>query len=240
MIVSATPTGAGVRPNPAMRPVQDLRPDSFVEGTPLAAAGGRPWGTRPPVGALRQGRDNGTRTAGSIIGGPLGFTAAVWGTSLLDMATGHSLAPILGITPRTAHGLVGVVGAPFVHVNPDHLLNNTVGLLLAGSMVAASGPTKFRDVTLISMLASGVGMWATGSGLTVGASGVAYGYIGYNMARGLFDRSPEQLALTGLSTLLFLGSLSGLLPGAPGVAWQGHLIGFAAGVAAAAVLPKDG
>ncbi|MEW6279593.1 MAG: rhomboid family intramembrane serine protease [Candidatus Eremiobacterota bacterium] len=187
----------------------------------------------------RQGIAASVGAAAAILRGPLGLTTAVWCTSFLDGATGQSLAPVLAITPRTVQGLVGVVGSPLVHISLSHLLNNTYPLLVAGSLVAASGPGKFRDVTVLSVLTSGLGVWANESGTAIGASGLAYGYIGYSMARGLFDRRPQQLALSAISALLFLGTLPGLLPGPPGVSWLAHLFGFSGGLVAAALLPRE-
>ncbi len=170
--------------------------------------------------------------------GPLKLTGWMVGAEVLDAVTAFPL-DALGVMPRTLDGLVKIPLLPFLHGGFDHLINNSIGVLLAGGMVAYESPEKFRDVSLISGLTSGLGVWALGSGLTVGASGLVYGYMGYSMARGLFDHRPEAIKKSLLSGLLFAGSLPGLLPGTPGVSWQGHLFGFMGGVAAAAILPKE-
>lgn len=94
---------------------------------------------------------------------------------------------------------------------------------------------------MIAGAASGLAAWATSANGSIigGASGLVYGYIGYTMARGLFDHRPGPIAKSILSTALFAGSLSGLVPGMEAISWQGHLGGFIGGVAAAALLPKE-
>ena len=170
--------------------------------------------------------------------GPLALTAAMWGSELVDMAMGGSL-DALGVVPRTTGGLLRVPLMPFLHGGMGHLMSNSVGMLTAGSMTALQSPDKFWDVTLLSGLASGLGVWATGAGLTVGASGLVYGYIGYNFANGVLNPSPKSIGMTVASGLLFASSLSGVLPGQAGISWQGHLFGLLGGIAAAAMLKDE-
>ncbi|MCE7873578.1 rhomboid family intramembrane serine protease [bacterium CPR1] len=188
----------------------------------------------------KTGEKSGLDLAGRL-SGPVGLTAAMWASEIVDTALGNRLDG-LGILPRTPQGLLGVGTAPFLHGGFSHLANNSLGMLVAGGMIAAQSPKKFRDVSLISAVASGLGYWLTAppGAVGIGASGMVYGYIGYNMARGIFERKPLPIAMTVASLVLFAGSLPGLLPGQPGVGWQAHLFGFAAGVAAAALLPRDG
>lgn len=169
--------------------------------------------------------------------GPAYLTAAMWGAEIVDSALGGRL-DAFGVTPRTVDGLLKVPLMPFVHGGFGHLIANTSGMLIAGGMIAAESPKKFRDVTLITGLTSGLGVWATGAGLTGGASGLVYGYIGYNLANGIFNPKARSIAKTAASALLFASALPGVLPGQPGISWQAHLFGLAGGIAAAALL-KD-
>lgn len=190
-------------------------------------------------GVKQQGEKTGLGLAAAAVGSPIGFLAACWGSEALDTVLGGALDN-LGIVPRTVTGLVGVPLAPFLHGNWEHLISNSLGVLTAGSLVALHGPKKFRDVTIMSGLAAGLGTWAAGrTAVHLGASGVVYGYMGFLMARGLFDRRPLPIVLSVLSTALFAGSLAGVVPGKEGVSWESHLFGMAGGVLAAATLPVD-
>jgi membrane associated rhomboid family serine protease len=232
IVTPALPTGLSLtapRPQPASPSKGPEEPRESVEIARQITTLGSPGKT---------GEQSGLSLAGRL-SGPVGLTAAMWGLEILDTALGNRL-DALAIVPRTPEGLLGIATAPFLHRGFEHLGSNSVGLLLAGGMIAAQSPKKFSQVSLITALASGLGYWLTGPSPGIGASGMVYGYIGYAMARGVFEHKPVPIAVSIASTLLFAGSLPGLLPGLPGVGWQAHLVGFAAGVAAAAILPKDG
>lgn len=188
-------------------------------------------------GLRKTGEHSGLSFAGRL-SGPIGMVGTMGAIEVVNGALGHSLNA-LAIVPRSPEGLIGIATSPFLHGNFNHFANNAVGILLAGGMVAAQGPKKFRDVSLITALTSGIGVWLAGAGPTVGASGMVYGYMGYAMARGVFDRRPLPIAMSIASLALLGGSLAGMLPGQAGISWQSHMFGFLGGVAAAALLPKD-
>jgi len=95
----------------------------------------------------------------------------------------------------------------------------------------------------VSALVSGLGIWLFGASnsIHIGASGLIFGYFGYLVARGYFERSFTALLLAVIALILYGGILMGALPGQPGVSWQGHLFGFAGGILAAYLLasPPD-
>ncbi|MGZ4542386.1 MAG: rhomboid family intramembrane serine protease, partial [Mycobacteriaceae bacterium] len=117
----------------------------------------------------------------------------------------------------------------------SHLESNTIPLLVLGFLVLLGGVVRFGVVTATVWLVSGIGVWIVGGSNTVvvGASGIAFGWLAYIIVRGVFTRSFVQLAL-GVVILVIYGSLLwGVLPGQPGVSWQGHPFGALGGVLAA-------
>ena len=63
------------------------------------------------------------------------FVGAMWFVRLLDVLTpGAGSAAGVGVVPRTLGGLEGILVAPFIHANFDHLLANTVPLLVLGAL----------------------------------------------------------------------------------------------------------
>ena len=78
-------------------------------------------------------------------------------------------------------------------------------------------------------------MWLIGpaNGVTVGASGLAFGWLAYLLVRGIFNRAAGQIVVALVLLGVWSGMLAGLLPGQPGVSWQGHLFGALAGILAA-------
>jgi membrane associated rhomboid family serine protease len=170
----------------------------------------------------------------SALGTILSFTALLWVIELYDQATGGYLDAD-GIVPRSADGLEGVVWAPLLHAGWAHLIANTLPFLIFGFLVLAAGIRRFLLVTAVIWVVAGLGVWLTApeGSVTVGMSGVIFGWLTFLLARGFFARSGLQVLLAVGLFFLWGGVLWGVLPGQPGVSWQGHLFGALAGVFAA-------
>jgi membrane associated rhomboid family serine protease len=84
-------------------------------------------------------------------------------------------------------------------------------------------------------------VWVVGGTNTshIGASGVIFGYFGFIMAMGLFERSLKSIAMAVLVGLAYGGLIFGIMPSQPGVSWEGHLFGFLAGVGTAWQLSRQ-
>jgi membrane associated rhomboid family serine protease len=163
----------------------------------------------------------------------LGFTALLYLVELVDMVLPADLDQD-GIQPRTLSGLDGVIWAPLLHAGWPHLIANTIPVLVFGFLAMAGGLGQWIAVTATIWILGGLGVWLTGpAGVTIGASGLAFGWLAYLLVRGLFNRSFGQLAIALVLLFLWGGMLWGLLPGNPGISWQGHLFGALAGILAA-------
>ncbi|PSB06060.1 rhomboid family intramembrane serine protease, partial [filamentous cyanobacterium CCP2] len=98
----------------------------------------------------------------------------------------------------------------------------------------------FFVVTIVAMLIGGLGTWMFGAaGCHIGASGVVFGYLGYLLGRGYFDRSFGSMLFSVVILLVYGGLLWGVLPTRVGISWEGHLFGFVGGVVAARLLSKS-
>ena len=116
------------------------------------------------------------------------FVAVIWVLAAVDFLTDNRLAEY-GIVPRTVDGLWGIPLAPFLHGGFGHALSNTVPLLLLGGLVATRGWQTLLGVTLFVVLLGGAGVWLVARGGShIGASGLVFGYFGYLVARGWYDR----------------------------------------------------
>ncbi|WP_199730414.1 rhomboid family intramembrane serine protease [Amycolatopsis panacis] len=164
----------------------------------------------------------------------LGFTLVLYLVELADVILPGDLDHA-GIVSRQAGGLDGVLWAPLLHAGWSHLFSNTVPVLVFSFLAMAAGIGRWVVVTAIIWLVSGLGVWLVGPAdtYTVGASGLAFGWLAYLLVRGLFHRSMPQILVAVVLLGVWSGMLWGLLPGDPGVSWQGHLFGALAGVLAA-------
>lgn len=169
--------------------------------------------------------------------GAAGFVALLWGIEVVDVAASHRLDG-WGIRPRSGEGLFGILAAPLLHGGWGHLSANTVPALVLGFLALATGIGRGLAATAIIWLLGGLAVWlvAGSNSIHLGASGLVFGWLTYLVVQGFVDRKPAEI-LVGLGVLVVYGSvLWGVLPGTPGVSWQGHLFGAIAGVVAAFVV----
>jgi membrane associated rhomboid family serine protease len=160
----------------------------------------------------------------------LGCVALLWGIECMNALLNHRLNR-WGILPRTLTGLVGIPLSPFLHGSFAHLILNTVPLVTLGSFVAFYGTRIFLTVSLWIILLSGAALWLFGrSAYHVGASSVLFGYFGYLVARGWYERSVTALLVALLTLGLYGGIVWGVLPTRSYMSWEGHLFGLLAGI----------
>ncbi|MEV5414286.1 rhomboid family intramembrane serine protease [Thermopolyspora sp. NPDC052614] len=190
---------------------------------------------------------SGRGRAAGMLAGALGGVAVVlllltvmWVLEILDYVVFYGALDHYGIVAHDTEGLVGVVLAPFLHAGFGHLMANSLPLLVLGIMAAIRGVGRFIGATVIITLVSGLGVWLTSppNFITIGASGLVFGYFGYVVARGLFDRHSFDIALGVVVAVLYYSLLWGVLPNQPGISWQGHLFGLIGGVLAAWLLRR--
>jgi membrane associated rhomboid family serine protease len=174
--------------------------------------------------------------------GSVAFVALLWVLEVVDQTTGSALdAEVFanGITPRDTDGLVGILLAPLLHGGFGHLAGNTVPLLVLGFLLLLSGVPRALAVTAVVWLTAGAGVWLVGaSGVHLGASVLVFGWLAFLLVRGVFARNLGQVALGLVLLVVYGGVLWGVLPGDPGVSWEGHLFGALGGIGAAAVLAR--
>ena len=175
-------------------------------------------------------------------GPPLLLLAAMWSLELIDALLRGRLDSA-GIEPRETQGLLGILFAPLLHGGFNHLLSNTIPLLVLGTLVAASGRGVFWRVTAIVVLLGGLGTWliASADTITIGASGLVFGYLGYLLVAGIRTRHWRDLLIGAVVLIVYGTLLLGALPWtvADNVSWQSHHTGaLAGGLAAWWIAPR--
>ncbi len=170
----------------------------------------------------------------------VGLAAVMWAVEVLNGFMGHRLNDY-GILPRTTAGLIGIPLAPFLHAGIGHVLSNTIPLLVLGSLTAFQAKKAFGVTTLWIVCVGGAGVWVIGrSDLHVGASGLVFGYFGFLVARGWYDRRFFPILMAVAVAVVYGGLLFGVLPTRGFVSWEGHLCGLVAGVLAARFIGRGG
>ena len=167
------------------------------------------------------------------------FVAALYVIELVDTLMSNRLDQE-GVQPQQTDGLVGILFAPLLHGGWEHLVGNTVPLLVLGFLVLLSGVRTWLAVTAIVWLVGGLGTWLIAPPNTVhlGASVLIFGWLVFLIVRGFVSGRVGQIVLGLLILFLYGGVLWGVLPGQPGISWQGHLFGAIGGAIAAFVVAK--
>lgn len=144
----------------------------------------------------------------------------------------------LGIIPRHLIGIPGIFLCPFLHVNFNHLFFNSIPLFVLSDFILIHGLHYFLVVTLLITVLSGALIWCFAKpGIHVGASALITGYWGLLVSNSYLQTNLTSLILGGVSLYYFAGIFLGVFPKTKGVAWEGHLFGLIAGVAASYFLP---
>ena len=169
------------------------------------------------------------------------FVAIFWLLEILDQFVFRGSLDIFGIIPHQVIGLRGILFAPFLHGDFPHLIANTVPFLILGWLVMLQETSDFCIVTGLTMLVGGFGVWlfASPGSIHIGASILIFGYLGFLLLRGYFQRNIPSILLSILVFLLYGGTIWGVLPSRPGISWQGHLFGFLGGVLAAKLIATE-
>lgn len=165
------------------------------------------------------------------------FLAGIWVLEIADYVLPGEPLDDFGIPARELSGIPYILTAPFLHYGFGHLIANSLPLLVLGFLAAMRGLGRFLAVNVVVIAVSGIGVWLTAApnSVTLGASGLVFGYFGYLVGRGIFERRTADIVIAVVIVSLYgTTMLSGALPiQDQGVSWQGHLFGLIGGVLAA-------
>jgi membrane associated rhomboid family serine protease len=170
----------------------------------------------------------------------VGSLSVFWVVEIIDVVLPFWGLDQYGIRPRTERGLWGILASPFLHGGFDHLIGNSVPFLILGWLTMFRERWHLALVTVMAMLLGGLGVWtfgATGS-VHIGASGVIFGYLGFLLLSGFFERRFGAILVSLGVGVAYGGLVWGVLPSQPGISWEGHLFGFLAGILAAYVAAR--
>ena len=171
-----------------------------------------------------------------------GFMVVIWAIQIVNWAGNYQLDQDYGLIPLRVSRLPEVLSAPFLHFSWQHIEGNSGPLFVFGFLAAYRGVVRFLWLTLLVTLTSGFAVWffqGTNT-LGVGASGLIFGYFGYVVLRGIFDRHLIDTLIGVVMAASFASLVTIALPGTPGVSWLAHLGGLVGGIVGAWLLRDRG
>lgn len=166
------------------------------------------------------------------------FVLLLGGIEVLDRSLQLPLHH-LGIYPRDIHGAWGILTAPLVHGSWNHLFSNSFALLVLGTVLLYGYPRSAIPALLLIYLGSGLGVWLFArSSYHFGASGLTHGMMFFVFTSGILRRDRLSIALSMIVFFLYGGMVWTIFPQEPGISYESHFFGAAAGVLAAFLLRK--
>lgn len=163
----------------------------------------------------------------------VGILLVLFGIEVLDsFLPGNHPLDRWGIEPREVAGLPGILISPALHGGFAHLGENSLPFFVLGWLVMLGGLRRFAWVSLSVTICSGIGVWLLGSpdSVHIGLSGVIFGYLGFLLARGYYERKLTSLLLAIGVGLFYLGMIFQLVKIQQHVSWSGHFFGFVGGI----------
>lgn len=174
---------------------------------------------------------------------PLAFTALLWIVYFIANASEFNLA-LLGIHPLDYKGLIGILTAPLIHLDFDHISGNSLSLIVIGFGLCFLYKRRAVPIFLFIYFTSGLWGWFLAkSGYHIGASGLVYGMFFFLITSAIIKREKRTISFSLLITFLYGAIVWGFFPVFfPGknISWEIHTTGAIAGIVAAFYFKQDG
>lgn len=161
---------------------------------------------------------------------PILFIAVLWIIKLYENTLDFSLVRF-GIYPREAKGLWGILLSTFIHADFNHLINNSLALLILGTITFYFYNQAAPKVILFCWIVGGIFLWIFGrSAWHIGASGIVYSLVAFLFFSGVFRRYTPLMAISLFVVFVYGSLVWGMLPIDHKISWEGHLAGFISGI----------
>ena len=146
-----------------------------------------------------------------------------------------------GVYPRSIKGLIGIIASPLIHGSLSHLINNSIPILIMGSLLFYFyKEVAFKVSTWIYLM---VGFWTwvyAREAYHIGASGLLYGLFSFLLLSGFIRRNKNLISLSFAVVFLYGSLVWGIFPIDVQISFEGHLWGFVAGTILAIYYRKQG
>lgn len=171
---------------------------------------------------------------------PVLLIVILWLIKGTELLSGISFSNY-GIFPLKIEGIPGIVLAPLIHADLNHLFSNSFSLLiLTAAIFYFYRPIAFKIIILVWVV-SGLCVWLGGrKAYHIGASGLVYGFASFLFFSGILRKNINLLAISLLVIFLYGGLIWGVFPIFPEMSWESHLFGGLTGLVFALVYSNEG
>ena len=166
---------------------------------------------------------------------PLIVLAIIWVIKIYEVSFGTSFYQ-LGIYPRTIHGLIGIITAPLIHGDFNHIYFNSLYWLILSTAFFFFFPKRGYRYFFIAYLISGVLVWLFARpSYHIGLSGIIYFLASFLFFVNLMNKDFRAMAVSLAIIFLFSGMIAGIFPKDIHISWESHLAGVLVGLGLAVV-----
>jgi len=161
---------------------------------------------------------------------PIGTVVLMWLVKIIEVTKGTKFTR-WGIFPRDWDGFIGIFTAPFIHSDWQHLMSNSLPMLmLMGIVMVFYKRVAIPSIIIITIL-TGFTVWLFArESYHIGASGVVYGLVAFLAWTGIFRRNLKSIILSLVILVMYGGYFHGIVPTKEGVSWESHLFGGMVGI----------
>jgi len=161
---------------------------------------------------------------------PILFLLVIWIIKISEILLGLDFA-FLGIFPLKAKGLIGIITAPLIHSDIEHLIANSVPIAILGTGLFYFYNKVAYKVFLLSYFIANIWIWlGARQAFHIGASGLVYSFASFLFFSGVFQKNIKLMAISLLVVFLYGSMIWGVLPIQPHISWESHLMGAVAGL----------
>ena len=174
---------------------------------------------------------------------PSAFVVLLWIIYLVDYNISFDLTN-LGIYPLQLKGLTGIITAPLIHFDLDHISSNSISFIVIGFGLCFLYKNKAAPIFLFIYFTSGLWGWFFARrGCHIGASGLIYGMFFFILTSAFIKREKRTIAFSLLITFLYGAIVWGFFPiffPDRNISWEMHTTGAVSGIVAAFYFRKEG
>ncbi len=171
------------------------------------------------------------------------FLVLMWLVEIFEVSSGIDLA-FLGIYPRNAKGLIGIITSPLIHSNFSHLSANSLPILVLGASIFFFYKEIAFKIFLLIYLLSGIWVWfGAREAYHIGASGLIYGMGSFLFLSGILRKDTRLMAVSLIVIFVYGSMIWGIFPEffpEKNISWESHLAGLIAGVILALYFRSSG
>ncbi|MBE9469481.1 MAG: rhomboid family intramembrane serine protease [Bacteroidetes bacterium] len=161
---------------------------------------------------------------------PLLFLTIAWLIKIFEIELNLDFS-FLGIYPLKTKGLIGILTAPLLHADLNHLISNSAPFFILGVALFYFYPKVAHKVFILIYLTTNFWVWVSArSAYHIGASGIVYGLASFIFFSGIIRKNTRLTAISLLTIFLYGSMVWGIFPLKQKISFESHLFGAIAGL----------